>query len=138
MKTMNLVGLGLLLTFLLACKKDEDVSDCAKLEGDWQCESWIEDGQEFLGTTEVITSSEINFKVLTGDQGDYEWNISYLIGGSEMIIGAYVVNQDCDQVTITPKGGGAPAVYNFHIEGDLLILEGTINAVVTELQFRKE
>jgi len=138
MRTIHFVGLGLLLAFSFACKKDEDVSACAKLSGVWQCESWKEDGEQFFGDTIFITSAEINFKVLTGDQGDYEWNISYLIGDPEMIIGAYVVNQDCDQVTITPKCGGPSAVYNFHFEGDLLILEGTINALVIELQFRRE
>ena len=135
---MNYIGLGLLLAILFSCKKDENGTDCAKLEGFWQGESWIEDGEQFFGDTIFISSSEINFKVLTGDQGDYEWNISYLIGGTEMIIGQYVVNQDCDQVTLTPKGGAEGTTYNFHFDGDLLILDGTINTIVTELKFRKQ
>ena len=38
MKTLYFIGLGLFLAFLLACKKDEGVSNCAKLEGIWRLE----------------------------------------------------------------------------------------------------
>ncbi len=134
---MKIVGVCLWLVLSFACKKDDEVSDCLKLEGVWQCESWKEDGEEFFGETIFITSAELTFKKLDGDQGDYEWNISYLIGGTEMIIGAYVVNESCDEVTITPKAE-APATYGFKVTGDELTLTGTINAVKIELQFRKE
>lgn len=137
MSTMKIVGLGLWLALMFACKKDEDVSACVKLEGVWQCESWKEDGQEFLGDTIFITQADITFKTLEGVQGDYEWNISYLIGGTEMVIGAYVVNETCDEVTITPKGGAA-STYAFTINGNVLTLEGNINAVLVQLKFRKE
>lgn len=129
------MGLWLALTF--ACKKDEDVSNCMKLEGTWQCESWVEDGQEFFGDTIFISAAEITFKTLEGNQGDYDWTITYLIGGQEAIIGAYLVNESCDEVTITPKGG-APSTYQFTISGEELTLEGNINNVDIELQFRKE
>ena len=138
MRSMYFVGLGILMTILFACKKDEVVSNCAKLEGIWQCESWKENTVQLLGTTAVFDTAEINFKVLTGDQGDYLLNKNFLIGGPEMTIGAYVVNQDCTQVTLTPKGGGPGELYNFHFEGGVLILDGTINTVVKELQFKKE
>ena len=137
MRTMKFVGLALFLTLLMACNKDEDPSDCAKLEGTWQGESWLEDDEEFLGADLVITSSEIEFKTLTDDQGDYEWNIGYALGGPELVIGAYVVNDDCDQVTLTPKDG-APTTYNFRFEDDFLFLEGLINNVDISLKFSKE
>ncbi len=127
--------LWLVLSF--ACKKDEEVSNCLKLEGVWQCESWKEDGEEFFGETIFITGAELTFKKLDGVQGDYTFDISYLIGGTEMIIGAYVVNESCDEVTITPKAG-APTTYDFSISGNKLTLAGNINAVEIELQFRKE
>lgn len=127
------------LCFVLsfACKKDEETSNCVKLEGVWQCESWKEDGEEFFGADIFITGAELTFKKLDSDQGDYEWNISYLIGGTEMIMGAYIVNESCDEVTVTPMGG-ASTTYGFTVSGDELTLAGNINAVEIELQFRKE
>ncbi len=129
--------MSLWLAFTFACKKDEDVSNCTRLEGTWQCESWVEDGEEFFGDTIFISSAEIIFKTLEGNQGDYDRNITYLIGGQESIIGAYTVNASCDEVTITPKGG-SPTTYQFAISGDELTLGGNINNVQVELQFRKE
>ncbi len=137
MRTMKIVGLSLWLVFSFACKKDEDISACVKLEGTWQGESWKEDGEEFLGDTLFITGSEITFGPLDGDHGTNNWNITYLIGGTEMIIGAYVVNESCDEVTITPKDG-APTTYFFTVSGDELTLEGNINAIEVVFQFRKE
>ncbi len=137
MRTMKIVGVCLWLVLSFACKKDEEVSNCLKLEGVWQCESWKEDGEEFFGETIFITGAELTFKKLDGVQGDYTFDISYLIGGTEMIIGAYVVNESCDEVTITPKAG-APTTYDFSISGNKLTLAGNINAVEIELQFRKE
>ena len=134
---MKIVGVCLWLVLSFACKKDEEVSNCLKLEGVWQCESWKEDGEEFFGDTIFITGVELTFKKLDGIQGDYTMDISYLIGGTEMIIGAYVVNEACDEVTITPKAGSA-STYDFTISGDKLTLAGSINAVEIELQFRKE
>jgi hypothetical protein len=137
MSAMKIVGLGLWLALAMACKKDEDPSACVRLEGTWQCESWKEDGEEFFGDTIFITDATLEFKKLDGNQGDYELNITYLIGGTESVIGAYMVNESCDEVTITPKAG-APSTYGFTINGDVLTLEGNINAVMVELQFRKE
>jgi hypothetical protein len=134
---MKIVGLGLCLVMAFACTKDEDISNCSRLEGTWQCSSWMEDDLEFLGATEFIQSAEIEFKALNGSHGDYEMNVTYQIGGSEMIIGAYDVNEACTEVTITPKAG-LPATYDFSFEGDILTLAGTINAVDIELVFNKE
>ncbi|MGB3079639.1 MAG: lipocalin family protein [Saprospiraceae bacterium] len=138
MKTTIFIGLALFVTLLMACKKDPEISNCAKLEGIWQCESWKEDTIQFLGATLAITASELTFKVLTGDQGDYEWNTDNLIGAQNMIIGSYVVNTDCDQVNLTPKGGTAYDTYDFHFDGDVLVMEGTINSVLRELQLRRK
>jgi hypothetical protein len=137
MRTMKIVGLSLWLVFTFACKKDEDVSACLKLEGTWQGESWKEDGEEFLADTLFITSTEMTFGPLDVDHGTHVWNITYLIGGTEMVIGAYVVNESCNEVTITPKDG-APTTYSFTISGDELKLESNANAVEVELHFRKE
>lgn len=137
MRTMKIVGVCLWLVLSFACKKEEEVSNCLKLEGTWQCESWKEDGEQFFGDTIFITGAELTFQKLDGLQGTYTMDISYLIGGTEMIIGAYVVTEGCDKVTITPKAG-SPTTYDFTISGDKLTLTGNINAVAIELQFRKE
>lgn len=137
MSTMKIVGLGLWLALMIACKKDEDPSACVQLEGVWHCESWKENGEEFFGDTIFITGATLEFKKLDVSQGDYTYDITYLIGGTESIIGAYAVNESCDEVTITPKAG-VPATYGFTIDGDILTLEGNINAVLIQLQFRKE
>ncbi len=137
MNTMKIVGLGLCMVMAFACKKDEALSNCDRLEGNWLCTSWMEDNIEFLGAEEFITSAEIEFKTLAGNQGDYDQHITYMIGGSEMIIGAYVVNAACTEVTITPKAG-LPATYDFEFESDTLTLSGLINAVDFELKFIKE
>jgi hypothetical protein len=134
---MKIVGLGLCLLMAFACKKDEDISNCSRLEGTWQCSSWMEDDLEFLGATEFINAADIKFEALTGDQGDYEMNVTYQIGGSEMIIGSYKVNEACTKVTITPKAG-LPATYDFSFDGDMLTLSGNVNAVDIELVFNKE
>ena len=137
MKTMRIVGVGLWFVLAFACKEDEDVSACMKMEGTWQCQSWKEDGEEFFGDTIYLVSSEIIFKSLTEGQGDYEWNFSYLIGGNQKVIGSYAPNASCDQVTITPKGGFA-STYDFEISGNDLILSGVINNIDFELLFQKQ
>lgn len=137
MRTMKIVGLCLWLAVSLACKKDEGDSACVQLQGIWQCESWIEDGEEFFGDTVFITGAEINFKPMTGNQGEFDWNIDYLIGGSEMIIGVYVVNESCDEVIITPKGG-APSTYSFSVSGNMLTLASMANGVEIEMAFQKD
>ncbi len=137
MKSMIFVGLGLCMTLLLACKKDEGPSNCAKLEAKWQLESWKDDGVEQFSDSTYIITAQLEFKALVGVMGDYTLDINYLIGGLQNIFGAYVVNDGCDQVTLTPKDGIAQ-VFDFHFNGDELFMNGTINAVVTELKFKKE
>ena len=137
MKTKHFVGLGLLLTLFIACNKDEGNASCEKLRGTWQCQSWKESGEEALAPSGLITSSQINFDTLDGDHGTYHWDINFLLAGSENIIGAYVVNQDCDQVTLTPKDG-VPVMYDFKFEGETLILDQTNNSAITELKFTKD
>jgi len=122
----------------MACNKDDDNSNCSKLEGSWIGESWIEDGVQFFGSTNFITSSNIAFEDLIDGQGDFEWNIGYSIGGTETVMGTYTVNDSCNEVTMTPKGGGPSSVYNFSFDGDVLTLHGIINTIDTELKFRKE
>lgn len=138
MKTMLLTAVGVML-FISACKKDEDVSACAQLEGTWTCTSWMEDDEQFLGDSVFILSSVIEFKAYVDSvgQGDLEWNLAYTIGGPETIIGFYSLNDNCDEVTITPKSG-APTTYQFNISGEELTLETNTNNVDVLMSYSRQ
>ena len=137
MRTMKIVGLVLFLASAFACKKDEGISNCARLEGKWLVESWVVNSEELLGVTAAITSADLEFKVLTGQQGDYTRNTYYQVGDPIAVIGAYVVNTDCNQVTLTPKDGLAE-IFQFHFSGDKLVLESSFDGIDTSIEFRKE
>ena len=138
MRTMKIVGLGLWLVLMIACKDDDDVSQCDLLEGTWQTESWKEDGEEFFGDTIFITSSEMTFHPAdTSGKGNLNWDITYLIGGTENIIGSYQLDESCEEVTLKPKDG-IPSTYAFTVSGDELTLSGNINNVEMEIQLRRE
>jgi hypothetical protein len=135
---MKIVALGLWLTLAFACKKDEEASPCDLLKGTWTCESWKEDDEEFFGDTIFITSSEMTFHPAdSSGRGNLNWDITYLIGGTENIIGSYQLNSSCDEVTLIPKDG-APSTYAFSVSGDELTLSGDINNVDIEMKLRKE
>jgi len=137
---MKIVGFGLWLALMMtACKDDDEaVSQCDLLEGTWQTESWKEDGEEFFGDTIFIITSEMTFHPAdSSGRGNLNWDITYLIGGTENIIGSYQLNESCDEVTLIPKDG-APSTYSFTVSGDELTLSAEINAVEIEMQLRKE
>ena len=135
---MKIVGLGLWLALTIACKKDDEVTTCDVLEGTWQCESWKEDDEEVFGDTIFITSSEMTFHPAdSSGRGNLNWDISYLIGGTENIIGSYQLDDNCEEVTIIPKDG-IPSTYAFTVSGDELTLKGNINNVDIEMILRKE
>lgn len=134
---MKIVGLVLFIAFAFGCKKDEGISNCARLEGTWLVESWVVNAEELLGAAAVITSADLEFKVLTGQQGDYTRNTYYQVGDPKAVIGAYVVNTDCNQVTLTPKDGLAE-IFQFHFSGDNLVLENSFDGIDTTIEFRKE
>ena len=127
MRPILSLALGLLL-ILAACNKDEDKTACQNLEGTWTASSWLEDNEQFFGDTIYITNSVIEFKKLDGVQGDLNWDITYTIGGSQAIIGSYLVNESCDEVIITPKSGTG-TTYAFTIDGDQLTLDTHDNNV---------
>jgi len=135
MRSVLCIALGMLLT-LTACEKDDDTSNCEKLEGKWALSSWMEDGEQFFGDTVFITSSNLEFKKLEGTQGDLVWSISYTLGGDIDIIGSYAVDASCNTVTITPKSG-APTTYAFEINGDKLTLDSHDFAIHVEQEYTR-
>ena len=132
------LAFGAMLT-ALACNKDDDsASNCTKLQGKWEATSWKEDDEEFFGDTLYIISSVIDFKTLEGNQGDVDWMINSTLGGLLDVFGSYVVNESCDEVTITPKSG-APTTYSFTIEEEKLTLEShDFNVHVVQEYIRSE
>lgn len=119
-----MLGLGVCLLMAFACSKDEDPSNCERLEKLWHCTSWTEEGVELFGDGQLITTARLELKTLTDAAGDYSLYLEFLIGGNENVIGAYSVNEACDEITLTPKAG-LPETYDFSFEGDVLILTGT-------------
>lgn len=135
---MKIVVTALCLIGIISCNKDEDdPTNCQRLEGTWAFTSWQEDGEEFLGDSIYIISSTLEFKALDEGMGDFEWSLEYIIGGNETIIGAYRPDDQCTEVTITPKGG-VPSTYSFTINGDQLVLETEDNNVLVQFTLEKE
>ncbi|MEP6646490.1 MAG: hypothetical protein ABJC12_05335 [Saprospiraceae bacterium] len=138
MKSFYFIWLSLFVILMISCNKDSSPSNCEKLEGTWKAESWKNDTTELLGINMPIINSDLIFKTLADTTGDFEWITNYQIGGMDDVIGGYKVNDACDEVIITPNGGAASEDYNFHFEGNLLIMEGTIFGVDTKLNFSKQ
>ena len=134
---MKIVGLMLFVACAIACEKDDDKSNCERLEGNWQAESWVVGSVELLGATATYTAVDIDFDALTGQQGNYTQNTTYVVGLPLNVIGTYAVNTDCDQVTLTPKDG-LPVIFEFHFNDDKLVLENSINGTDTTIRFQKE
>ncbi len=138
MKTILFSAAFLLLAFM-ACKKEESTTPCQDLEGIWNCVSWQEDAEQFFGDTAFISSAVLDFKAYNPEegQGDVEWSIAYTIGGPVTIIGYYTLNEQCDEVTITPKGG-VGTTYQFAISGSELTLESNTNNVEVMMAFNRQ
>ncbi|MCC7466713.1 MAG: lipocalin family protein [Saprospiraceae bacterium] len=127
-----------LLLFVLtsSCKKDK-LSPCQLLEGNWQCESWREDGEEQLGSIALISYSKLDFDKLSGGKGDFDWIVNYNDGTSEVISGKYEVNTNCSEVTFSLTTGEILDL-DFVINDDELTLEGNLDGLAVELDFKRD
>ena len=135
MKSFKLFMIPFLCFVLMAgCKKDEK-TECQKLEGKWQLTSWREDGEEYFGT--FITNSVIDFDKLDGDEGDFDWLITYFDGTSESIFGEYEGNSSCTEITLSADGS-TPFDLDFEITDDELVLDGIIDGFAVELEFERD
>ena len=134
---MKIVGLALFVAFAIACDKDDEKSNCERLEGSWQAESWIVNTEEILGAAATYTAADIDFDALTGQEGNYTQNTTLLVGDPINVIGTYAVNTDCDQLTLTPKDG-FPVVFAFHFSDDKLVLENSFDGLDTTIRLKKD
>lgn len=122
---------------VVACKKDDEKTSCQKLEGEWKCVSFKEDGVELLGSAGIINSSELDFDKLNGDEGDFDWTITYNDGSNEALRGDYEVNANCTEVTMTPVGE-IGIDFDFEIDGDELTLEANLDGSAAEVKFKRD
>lgn len=109
-----------LLSFT-ACKKDKLRKD---LVGDWEVKSFTIDGVEAKGS--VITSSKMEFEAYSGDNGDFEWSISYTDGSSETQTGDYTVDQEDEEITFEDNDGERIKL-DFDLSNDDLELSGILD-----------
>jgi hypothetical protein len=138
MKKFNfLLSVSLFLFIsLMGCKKDEP-TPCELLEGNWQCESWREDGVEQLGSLAYISYSKVDFDKLAGDKGDFDWTVNYNDGTSEVITGKYEVNATCSEITLIVTGGDVIEL-DFEISNDELTLDGNLDGLGVDLNFKRD
>ena len=145
MKKINFSIFLFALILLMGCKKDEP-TPCELLQGDWQCESWQQDGVEYFGNQAGISSSRIDFGQLPGLsrdgerlQGDFDWVINFSDGSTETIVGKY--NSKCDligsEITLDFDGGGMSEL-DFTILNDKLTLEGKFFIFDLKLDFERD
>lgn len=134
------------LTFLLSftlfslfqftsCK--DKLTPCELLEGDWQCESWKEDGVEQLGSLAYLSYSKLDFDELSGDKGDFDWTVNYNDGTSEVISGKYEVNSSCSEITLIFSGGDN-VEFDFEVVGDELTIDGNLDGIGVEIDFKRD
>ena len=144
MKKINFSIFLFALILLMGCKKDEP-TPCELLQGDWQCESWQQDGVEYFGNQAGISSSRIDFDELPSSggiynlRGDFDWVITFSDGSTETIVGKY--NSKCDligsEITLDFDGGGTSKL-DFTILNDKLTLEGEFFNFDVKLDFERD
>ncbi len=136
MKKLTLSLLTIILFALfIGCEKD-DLTPCQRLEGEWKCESWREDGEEELGYS--ISSCRLEIEELKGGEGDFKWIMATEDGDAETITGEYEVNSNCSELEFSTSGGPSSAEIDFEIDGDELTLEGNVDGFYLELQFERD
>jgi Lipocalin-like domain len=138
MKKLNfLFALLLLLSIFTFSECKKDPTPCELLEGNWQCESWKEDGDEQLGSAAYISYSKIDFDKLDENKGDFDWSVNYNDGTSDVITGKYEVNTTCSEITLTFINGYILDL-DFVILNDKLTLEGNDDGIAVDIDFKKD
>jgi hypothetical protein len=143
MKKINFSIFLFALIFLMGCKKDEP-TPCELLQGDWQCESWQQDGVELFGNQAGISSSRIDFDELPSSggirnlQGDFDWSINFSDGDSGTIVGKYDASCDLAGSEVTLTYNGVTSKLDFTILNDKLTLEGELFNSDVKLDFERD
>ncbi len=116
--------MSLLLLFVFsftACKKDKLEKE---LVGDWEVKSFTIDGVEAKGV--AIRASQMEFEKTQDDKGDFEWNINYTDGSSDVENGEYEINTDKKEIVLEDSDGDR-IKFDFDLEDDELEMSGNID-----------
>lgn len=107
MKTLlHLTALGLVLALFSGCTLfDKDLKIARNLEGDWDVVSFTADGVETMQVG--ITSFTMEFKEYDrgNDEGDFKFTIIYSGGGTDILSGEYLVDDDGANLELTYPSG---------------------------------
>lgn len=106
------------------CKDKDNPTVKEQLVGEWEIKSFTVDGVEVKGP--IITSSKMEFEEYTGNNGDFEWSISYIDGSSELQTGDYEVDEEDKEIELEDNDGDR-LKFDFDLDGDDLELSGTID-----------
>lgn len=121
---LPLVAFTLIFT-LSNCKKDKKPTLRETLVGEWEIKSFTIDGVETKGS--VVKASKMEFEKYTGNNGDFEWTISYMDGSTDIEAGDYEVDEEDGEIEFQSADGNTIKL-EFDINGDELELEGIIDA----------
>ena len=109
-----------------SCKKDKDeaprpLTTREQFVGKWEIKSFTIDGVEVKGS--VITASKMEFEAYSGSNGDFEWNIQYSYGTSEVQSGDYTVDEVDKEIDLE-NAEGEHQQLDFDLDGNSLELSG--------------
>ncbi len=122
MKAFSLLFLVLpALTSCDKCKDKDEPTVQSQLVGDWKIKSFTIDGVEVKGT--IVTASKMEFEAYTGNNGDFEWSISYADGTSEIQSGDYTVDVEDKEIDFE-NAEGEHQKFDFDLDGNDLELSG--------------
>lgn len=127
---INTLALCLILfmPIFIACKDDKDdlpiLTLKDKLVGEWEIKSFTVDGVELKGS--IIKSSKMEFEVYSGNNGDFEWYISFIDGTSENQIGDYTLDEVDKELELEDSEGDRVKL-DVELSGDDLELSGILD-----------
>lgn len=113
-----------LMFALSSCKKDKKPTLRESIVGEWEIKSFTIDGVETKGT--VVKASKMEFEKYTGNNGDFEWSISYTDGSTDIESGDYEMDEEDGEIEFKSADGNTLQL-EFDLDGDELELEGIID-----------
>lgn len=127
LKNFSTLSMLLILSSLslASCEKDDDNTLRKNIVGEWEIKSFTIDGVEVKGS--VVNSSDLEFEEYSGNNGDFEWFISYMDGTSETQKGDYEVDE-IDGELILENNNGKRTKFDVEVVGDNLEISGSIDA----------
>lgn len=123
-KMQSYVTIFLLSAFVLfgsSCKKNRTLN---ALQGDWEVTSYTEDGEELINS--FISSFTMEYEEYGESAGDFQWTFIEVGGGTTVINGEYICNDDATELDLEFDGGG-DVEFDFEVDGDELTMEGNVD-----------